>query len=115
MRMSSLELPRIRHFERLLMEAIDEGLSSLGDSAKQAIYFYLENAFSIRKQDIPNEIQAFTNALEKIFGQGAKILEIEMMKHLYMKVGHDFAYFPENDDLLFTEYVKAACMHVLNF
>lgn len=96
------------------MEAIDEGLSSLGDSAKQAIYFYLENAFSIRKQDIPNEIEAFTNALEKIFGQGAKILEIKMMKHLYMKVGHDFAYLPENDDLLFTEYVKAACMHVLN-
>ena len=97
-------------FEKLLLEAVDEGLSSLGDSPKQAIYFYLERSFKIKKMDIPSKIDEFANAIEKIFGHGAKHLEIQIMKRLYEKIGHTFKYFPENDDLLFTEYVEA-CMN----
>jgi len=100
---------RNRGFERLLLEAIDEGLSSLGDSPKQAIYFYLEKTFKIKKMDIPNKIEEFANVIEKIFGHGAKHLEIQIMKRLYEKVGHGFEYFPEKGDLLFTEYIEA-CM-----
>jgi len=98
-------------FEELLLEAVDEALSSLGDSPKQVIYFYLEKTFKIKKIDIPNKIDGFTNAIEKIFGYGAKHLEIQIMKRLYEKVGHDFEYFPEKDDLLFTEYIEA-CMQI---
>jgi len=98
-----------RGFQRLLLEAVDEGLSSLGNSPKQAIYFYLEKTFKIKKEDIPNKIDEFANAMEKIFGYGAKHLEIQIMKRLYKKVGQDFEYFPERDDLLFTEYIEA-CM-----
>ena len=110
-KVSTLELPHNRGFKKLLLEAVDEGLSLLGDSSKQAIYFYLEKTFKIKKQDIPNKIWEFAKAIEKIFGPGAKILEIQIMKYLYEKVGHDFKYFPEKDDLLFTEYVEALCMH----
>jgi len=106
---STLESPPRNHdFKKLLLEAVDEGLSSLGDSAKRAIYFYLEKTFKIKKQEIPNKIDEFTNAIEKIFGHGAKLIEIQIMKHLYEKVGNDFEYFPEKNDLLFTEYVEAA-------
>jgi len=95
-------------FRKLLLEAVDEVFSSLGDSAKRAIYFHLQKTFKIKKQEIPNKIDEFTNAIEKIFGDGAKLIEIQIMKHLYEKVGNEFGYFPEEDDLLFTEYVKAA-------
>jgi len=105
---TSESFPRNRGFKKILLEAVDEGLSSLGDSTKQTIYVHLEKNFKIKKQDIPNKIDEFTNAIEKIFGNGAKILEIQIMKHLYEKVGHGFEYFPEKDDLLFTEYVEAA-------
>jgi len=108
----ALESAHNRDFKKLLLEAVDEGLSSLGDSQKQAIYFYLEKTFTVKKKDIPNKIEEFANAIEKIFGNGAKILEIQIMKHLYEKVGPDFEYFPEKDDLLFTEYVEAASMYV---
>ena len=101
--------PRNHGFEELLLEAVDEGLSSLGDSPKQAIYFYLEKTFKIKKMDIPNKIDEFANAIEKIFGYGAKHLEIQIMKRLYEKVGRGFEYFPEKDDLLFTEYIEV-CM-----
>ncbi len=112
-KLSTLESPRSCGFKRLLSEAVDEGLSSLGGSSKQAVYFYLERTFKIKKRDIPNKIEEFTNAIEKIFGHGAKILEIQIMKHLYEKVGHNFEYFPEKDDLLLTEYVEAAKYYIM--
>jgi hypothetical protein len=97
-----------RNFVKLLLEAVDEGLSSLGDSPKQAIYFYLKKEFKLDKRDIPQKIEEFTDAIERIFGLGAKFLEILIMKRLYEKVGHEFEYSQEQKDLVFTEYVDAA-------
>jgi len=112
MAVSISESQRSCDFKELLLEAVDAALSPLGDSSKQAIYFYLEKNFAVKKQDIPNKIEEFTSAIEEIFGLGAKILEIEIMKHLFVKVGSAFEYFPEKDDLLFVEYIDAARMHV---
>jgi len=96
-----------RSFEKLLLETVDEGLSSLGDSAKHAIYFHLENTFNISKRDIPSKIEEFADALEKIFGLGAKPIEILIMQRLYEKVGGVVQY-PEQKGLVFAEYVAAA-------
>jgi hypothetical protein len=97
-----------REFNKLVLDAVDTGLSSLGDSPKQAIYFYLEKTFKIKRSEIPEKIEEFATALEQIFGHGAKLVEIQIMKLLYEKVGQAFVYFPEKDDLLFTEYMEAA-------
>lgn len=97
-----------REFNKLVLEAVDAGLSSLGDSPKQAVYFYLEKTFKIKRSEIPKKIEEFANALEQIFGHGAKLVEIQIMKLLYEKVGQAFVYFPEKNDLLFTEYLEAA-------
>jgi len=97
---------RNRSFEKLLLEAVDEGLSSLGDSSKRVIYFHLENTFKINRQDIPYKIEEFAEAIEKIFGLGAKFIEISIMKCLYEKIGSVFEY-PEHKDLVFTEYVAS--------
>jgi hypothetical protein len=48
-----------RPFDRILLETIDDALGSLGDSAKQSIYFHLENKFKITKGDIPNHVEGF--------------------------------------------------------
>ncbi len=96
-----------RGFEKLLLEAVDEGLSSLGDSAKHAIYFHLENTFNINRGDIPYKIEEFADALEKIFGLGAKPIEILIIQRLYEKVGGVVEY-PEHKDLVFAKYVAAA-------
>jgi len=97
---------RNRSFEKLLLEAVDDGLSSLGDSSKYAIYFHLEKAFKVSKRDIPYKIEEFADGIEKIFGLGAKPLEILIMKRLYEKVGGAVEY-PKHKDLVFTEYVAA--------
>jgi len=99
-------LPK-QNFDKLLLEAVDEGLSSLGESSKQAIYFRLEKRFNIKKHEIPHKIEAFADAIEKIFGLGANFLEILIMKQLHEKVGQSFKW-PEYKELTFIEYVAVA-------
>ena len=70
----------------MLLEAIDEALSSLGETPKKAIYYQLEMAFNIKTKEIPNKIDDFSRALEQIFGLGARHLEILFMKNLHAKV-----------------------------
>jgi len=99
-------LPK-RDFDRLLREAVDEGLSSLAESLRQSIYFHLEKSFNIKKQEIPYKIKDFACAIEKIFGSGADFLEILIMKRLYEKIGGVFEW-SESTNFEFTEYVAAA-------
>lgn len=94
-------------FERLLLEAVDEALASLGDSAKQAIYFHLENKFKIERNEIPERVEDFAEGLQKIFGVGAQILEILIMKKLYDRIGQPLEW-DKSKELIFAEYVAAA-------
>jgi hypothetical protein len=93
-------------FNRFLLEAVDEGLSLIGKSAKQAVYFHLEKNFNITRDDVPQRIEEFANALEKMFGLGAKMIEIQIMKKLYEKIGNS-EYVLKQDDVVFTEYIAA--------
>ncbi len=93
-----------RDFEKLLIQAVDEGLSSLGESSRHAVYFYLEKKFDLKKQEIPDKIKIFADAIEKIFGSGADFLELLIMKNLYEKVG-GILKLRESNDFAFVEYV----------
>ena len=97
-------------FEEILFEAIDEGLSVLGEESKQALYFHLEKTFKMNRQDIPYRIEEFTDAVEKIFGEGARILEIQIMKCLFKKVGYTFKHYSKQQNITFNEYVTAVKM-----
>lgn len=96
-----------RNFEKLLLEAVDEGLSSLGQSSKQAIYFHLEKRFNVKRKKIPCNLEVFADAIEKIFGSGADFLEILIMKRFHEKTGETFE-LREPADFAFIEYVAAA-------
>lgn len=97
-------------FRKLLVEAIDSALSSLGDSARQSVYFHLEKKFRITKGDVPNRIDDFSHGLERIFGEGARFLEILIMKKLYEEMGFqgDILKMEQRKEFRFTDYVKAA-------
>lgn len=94
-------------FDKLLLEAVDEGLSSLGESSKQAIYFHLAKSFNVKRNAIPLEIEEFAEAIEKIFGLGANFLEVLIMKRLHEKTGGVFDW-NESKKFVFAEYVMAA-------
>ena len=97
-------------FQRLLLEAIDGALSSLGDSAKQSIYYHLQNKCEITRDEIPCRLEDFEEGLEKIFGEGTRFLEILIMKQLYEKVGSEanVMKWDESREFKFIDYVKVA-------
>lgn len=94
-------------FDKFLIESVDEGLSSIGESSKQAIYFYLEKHFNVKKHEIPCKIEDFECAIERIFGLGADFLETLIIKNLYEKAGGS-AHVHEPGDLAFAECVATA-------
>jgi len=94
-------------FEKLLLSAVDQALSSLGESSKHAIYFYLDKNFNIEKQEIPSKIDSFREALEEVFGVGASFLEVLIMKRLYETIGGNFQW-KDSEEFTFAEYVAVA-------
>jgi hypothetical protein len=94
-------------FENLLLEAIDEGLTCLGEQTKQSVYLNLKNRYSLSKKDIPYRIEDFTLALEDIFQAGAVLLEIKIMKILFAKVGYGYIRLERTESLDFTNYIYA--------
>jgi hypothetical protein len=109
------EAPRMKrteaqkgNFQKMIVEAVDNVFSSIGDSCKQVLYFHLKRSYNIDKQEIPYRIDDFAVALEAIFGPGAKLIEIEIMKVLFSKV-QVFSHSHKHEDLSFTDYVKHLC------
>ena len=74
------------NFDQILVDAIDEALSSLGENVKKSVYFHLEDLFKIRKCEIPSRLSDFSSALEQLFGLGARSLEILFMKNVHAKI-----------------------------
>jgi hypothetical protein len=104
---NSGEVQCLNEFDAILLDAIDEALYSLGDSIRQTIYFHLERSFHIKKEEIPERIGAFTQAIENIFGFGANPIKIMIMKKLSEKVGAVFEW-SEFERFGFVEYVARA-------
>ena len=95
-------------FEKLFIEAVDEGLETLGESGKHMIFFHLEKSCSIKKHEIPRNPEAFAKGLEKIFGAGASVLENLIVKSLCSKLGLKYEDTEGRPFVYCVKYVKEA-------
>jgi hypothetical protein len=93
-------------FDKLLLSAIDEALNSLGTSVGQAVYFHIENEYSMNRKQIAENLQAFQGALEEIFGVGARFIEVLIIKNLHAMTGTSL--FMKKSELEFIKYIEAA-------
>ena len=100
-------------FDKLLIEAIDQALSSFGESLKTETYNRLEKEFNLDKQEIPNRLNDLSKALETLFGLDAFHLEIMFMKSLYAKVSgfEGFSCEMTISNLTFRDYVRLMRQH----
>jgi hypothetical protein len=80
----------LEKFNKVLLESIEGGLSLLGDSPKEAIFYHLETSFHLKKEDIPLNLSEFQQALERVFGPGAPYLEKEIIRCLCERLGIGF-------------------------
>jgi len=93
-------------FEKIITSAIDNTLSSFGDSLPHAFYSRLEKDFNLKKVEIPQRINELAAAIEEIFGISAKLVEAKIIQSVHDQVP-DFVHFPKSKDLLFADYVKS--------
>jgi hypothetical protein len=96
-------------FEDVFQDSVEEALSCLGESVKKSIYFHLENSFLLSRQDIPCRVKDFSDALERIFGLGARHIELLIMEKLYLKVNCSYKWEGPKwlvPDLTFEQYVE---------
>ena len=103
-----------KKFDIVLLEAIDEAFSSLGEKAKSAVYSHLEKMFLIPKKDIPYRLEDFSDSLREIFGLASKHLEILIMKNLNIKMSCSYKWKGPSwliPELTFRQYVELSRVH----
>jgi len=64
---TSLDLP--------LIESINAALSALGASTRDSILTHLRKKYSISMEDIPQRMDEFLQALNRLLGYGARVIE----------------------------------------
>ena len=70
----------------LFADAVDEALSVLGESPKEAIYEFLQNDYGIEKNEIPNRFREFSSILEETVGPSSdQVLEF-IIERFYVKL-----------------------------
>ena len=80
------------------------------------VYIFLENNYGIKKEQIPRKIESFSVAIESIFGDAAKLVEIKIMEKLQGKV-KGFKYKSRSNEIFFAEYIAAlqSCLDKQSF
>jgi hypothetical protein len=94
-------------FDEFFLEAVDKAFSMLGNHSKELMYRYLENKCGVNKENIPNKVDLFSQTIEAVFGQSARLIEIKIMHTLHEKVP-TFTYSGKKaSNLSFVNYVEA--------
>lgn len=93
-------------FSQILIEVVDQTFSKLGTKVRQALFSTLENNYKLNRKDIPDRIGDFVNALEKIFGASALLIEIDVIKNMRQKVP-TFKCESDNPNLAFGDYLNS--------
>ena len=91
--------------KEIFKKSVQKVFHSLGISSN--LYFILENRYNIKPYDYLQNIDEFIAALENVFGLGATLLKIKIMKELYDEIGNNKIIFTKSDKFpTFSEYVK---------
>lgn len=68
--------------DEIVLQIIERGFDSLGESPKQAIWFCLEEKFGFNRKKVPENLADFQEALQKIFGLGYNFLDTLFRQYL---------------------------------
>ncbi|MBI2184293.1 MAG: hypothetical protein HYU39_04955 [Thaumarchaeota archaeon] len=89
----NLELPyklERKAFNKIVVEAINEGLSSLGEPFREVVLFHVRKFSGISDEDLPDRLDQFHQALFAIFGAGSLKLEMVILDRLFSKLDLPF-------------------------
>jgi len=92
-------------FDRILLQAIDEGLHVFGESTRCVIYYHIVSKHRIERERIPERLEAFHEALKGMLGEGSKVVEKQIAKSMYSMLDLTFR---EYDEWTIVDYVNDA-------
>jgi len=93
-------------FNALVLNAIDEGAGILCEApVQQAFFYHVEKRLKTKREEIPNNLQAFHRVLFDLFDQGAVILERRIARILYDQLGIEFL---AHDGWSLMDYIEQA-------
>ncbi len=96
---------RVREFDQLLLEAIDDGLSVLGEEPRSAFYQFLATMHALPREDIPEKVEEFSKGLKKALGGAYPVVQRIILRKLFQKLGYSFH---ESAGLELVDYVLEA-------
>jgi len=75
-------------YEQMLNRAVDKTLKRVfGSTATNIIYTHLENNYSIRKNEIAENLESFSQAMQEYLNSGAAVVEKEILESFYSGLG----------------------------
>ena len=105
--MPTLQIRRsqLKMFDDHVRKAIDAGLSIIGETGKEFVYYTMKCQHSIPVADMPQRMETFHTVLLGTFGFGSRIIEKFAAMRLYEELGLGF---PERRDWTLVNYVENA-------
>ena len=81
-----------KKLDGILIESIDEVLTSMGEPVKNTVYINLQSSFNIKKKEIPQNIPDFRIFMNKVLGPSFRVLERRIIQTLDKKVKDELGY-----------------------
>jgi hypothetical protein len=91
--------------DEALLEAVDFGLLVPGEIVRATIYERLETVYGIKREEIPEKLPVFHQALQELVRSVANVLERVIAKNLYTRLELDFTH---HDGWTLVDYVNHA-------
>jgi hypothetical protein len=77
-----------KEFNAQLLCAIDDALRQIfTEAGMKIIYNYLDKQCSLKREDVPEKLDAFVQGLENFFTSGAVVVELVILKNLCLSLG----------------------------
>jgi hypothetical protein len=92
----------------VLVEAIDYGLLALGEIVSATIYQRIECTCQVKREEIPDRLESFHEALRGMLGAGTKVIEKQIAKNLYSRLGLNFTAYANWTIVEYFDYAKKA-------
>lgn len=88
----------------LLLESIDESFKEIfGEMATEIIYDYLKHKYSLKREEIPEKLEAFIEGMEAFFNPSAAwTVEKNVLKNFYSTFGLQYQ---NEEDRSFIDHV----------
>lgn len=92
----------LTRLQKALLESVDEGFLSLGETVREALYQFIHIKYQLRREEIPDHLETFHQALQNL-DAGVKIMEKLIAKNLCTRLGLNFT---ERADWTLIDYVN---------